>query len=413
MEIASLKKHHLKGLLKVSLTLFLVLFSYPLIRASSTALFIDAYGAKNSPIVWLFSLIALSIAVTLYNRYQKKSSIQFLYLITAVVTFVVLCGSSFFILIGYDFFTYLLFIWKEVYIVLLVHMAIGHLNTLLEYRSAKLFYGPLGAISSLGGVLGGGLTSWLTRIASDLGDTGAPLFICMVGVSIMSLSCFSFWGPHVQKTIVLNPDGSKRPTPFQSISEVRPYVIAFVLLIVLTQFVINLANFKFNLQFEQFVLGKIEKTRFLGLLYSSVNFVSLSIQVLLVPVVLRIFKLSSIHYAIPFFYLFLFIITFAGSSAGLMPIAIFFVFYKGIDYSIFSAAKEMLYFPLNNSQKMGAKYLVDMVFYRAGKGVISIILMFVQSISVINFLLAICLILWFVVLVFLFQYYRKLIPKKN
>ena len=94
-------------------------------------------------------------------------------------------------------------------------------------------------------------------------------------------------------------------------------------------------------------------------------------------------------------------ITIAGFFIGgglLIPVTAAFIMFKGLDYSLFSAAKEILYFPLNAQQKYGVKYIVDMIVYRFGKGLISLLLVFLQGPIFVNTLLAFSLIIWIICL---------------
>ena len=83
--------------------------------------------------------------------------------------------------------------------------------------------------------------------------------------------------------------------------------------------------------------------------------------------------------------------------------ATFFIAIKGIDYSLFSASKEILYFPLNKEQRFGAKYIADGICYRLGKGLISFVLIYVQSPPAIDAMLWAFLVFWIALLYFLFR----------
>ena len=81
---------------------------------------------------------------------------------------------------------------------------------------------------------------------------------------------------------------------------------------------------------------------------------------------------------------------------------------KGLDYSLFAAAKELLYFPLSLKQKYGAKYIADMIFYRFAKGLISFVLLFFQTHMAVNAMLIGCLVAWVGILIPLFNQVAKL-----
>jgi AAA family ATP:ADP antiporter len=97
----------------------------------------------------------------------------------------------------------------------------------------------------------------------------------------------------------------------------------------------------------------------------------------------------------------------------LFAVSVVFVGLKGNDYSLFNAAKELLYFPLKKMQKTGAKYIVDMVAYRGAKGIISFALIFWQSDLFINSTLLISFLCWFITLYFLFVEKGKLEDRRE
>jgi AAA family ATP:ADP antiporter len=93
---------------------------------------------------------------------------------------------------------------------------------------------------------------------------------------------------------------------------------------------------------------------------------------------------------------------------GLLPVAALYTYFKAADYSLFSAGKELLYQPLSRLQKYGAKYLTDMLVYRAAKAMVAAVLIYVQSSTMLNMLMLIFLVLWTGLVLRLFQLHRRL-----
>ena len=52
---------------------------------------------------------------------------------------------------------------------------------------------------------------------------------------------------------------------------------------------------------------------------------------------------------------------------------------KSLDYSIFRAAKELLYLPLSQAEKTQGKALIDMLTYRVAKGGASVLLLILKK----------------------------------
>lgn len=362
---------------------FSILFSYPLIRSTSTAVFLQNYGAKSSPAVWVWSVLALSMLVSLYNRYQLKWRVHNLYVATGLFSIVFMISCLAFVDLGYGIFAWPLYVWKEVYIVVMLHMVYGLLNTLVDVRLARLLYGPLGALGSLGGILGGLLTTGLSKNLDSIGVTIIGCGLVLISVSSYLLS---------DRAELKGKDADRKDiSPLGSIQGVGRYVGMIATMVLLTQFAINLANFKFNVLFEIAVPDQMEKTSQLGRLYTWINTLAFVLQVVVLPFLLRYTKLRSIHIFIPALYL---VAQLWSIGGGAVAVAGMFMVLKGTDYSLFAVCKELLYFPLSDKQKYGAKYIVDMFCYRFGKGLISFVMIYVQALVWIDGMLYASLAIW-------------------
>ncbi|MCK5883391.1 MAG: hypothetical protein KAG61_06865 [Bacteriovoracaceae bacterium] len=400
-KIRSIDSDTKKQLGLISIVLFCLFFSYPIVRSTVDATFLDIYGADKSPHVWIYSVLFLSIIVSIYNLLYKVMKVQLLFFFTSIFTVFSMFTCIYLVKNGVDIAAYFLYIIKEAYIVLLFHMALGWLNTALSFDMAKVLYGPIGAVNSISGIIGGYMTSALTYEM----DTNQ---IMMVGVSSLIIAAFAFLKLSDVGSIKVEVEDEKKESPFASVAKVKKYLFWLGLIVMLTQFCISMANFKFFVLLEQFVSNKLEKTRYLGNIYSTINVISLTIQILVLPIAFRIFKNRSIHLFIPVFYMLVSVFGFFAGGSFLLPVATAFVVFKGFDYSVFSAAKELLYFPLSSKQKYGAKYIIDMVVYRFGKGLISFLLGLALVKANINFLLIFFLIIWFLALFPLFKEMKTL-----
>ena len=180
-----------------------------------------------------------------------------------------------------------------------------------------------------------------------------------------------------------------------------------VAIVSLTQFCINIADLEFNLAFAKAVTDKAQRTIYFGRLYSTINTIALIIQFAVMPILFQKVSLKKIHLGIPATYLLINIVGFGVFGSVAFAAAGAFVLFKSIDYSLFSAAKELLYHPLNNAQKYGAKYIVDMIMYRASKGIIAIVLIYIQKPLYLNIMMSIFLILWMISVVKLFKMQKQ------
>lgn len=278
-------------------------------------------------------------------------------------------------------------------------MVIGFLNSSIDLKLAKSLLGPLGAIGSLGGMLGGIITSSYAK------SWGLEVII-LVGVALVLMAGLSFWFTDHSNNFSEKKKAEAGPQEslFSDIGSVKAYVLSIAGIIALAQFAIALMNFKFNIQLETYFPDKIGKTEFLAQLYTAVNGMSFFLQLMVLPIALKVIKLKNIHLFLPSSYLGLILIVLLLPYGGLWPVALGFWFFKSFDYSVFQASKELLYYPLGAKQKFAAKYLNDLVVYRLAKGAISLILIFIQSPILVNIMLVASLITWAVLLIPLFKF---------
>ena len=64
---------------------------------------------------------------------------------------------------------------------------------------------------------------------------------------------------------------------------------------------------------------------------------------------------------------------------NVLTVGLAFFLFKAFDYSIFRAAKELLYIPLGFDERYRAKELIDVFGYRAGKGGSSVAIVVLQK----------------------------------
>lgn len=279
---------------------------------------------------------------------------------------------------------------------MLVHSVLGHLNASVHEEQAKVIYGPLGAVGSIGGILGA------FSVSAFVQDWGEQNFLYL-GVAIIILTGFVFLKTKNKEVHLVE---SKSHSPLTSIKGIKSFVFSVAAIVILSQFVINIGNYQFNIYLNDAFSDSLGKTQFLGQVYGWINSCSLLIQVLLLPILLKFVPPYLTHLAIPLVYGLSYFVGMAFGD-GLMPMAITFVVFKGLDYSLFGAAKELLYYALTDIQKYGAKYVADMISYRLAKGVISLVLIKLPS-SMIGGLLGVSVIAWIICLVPLLRSYKKL-----
>jgi AAA family ATP:ADP antiporter len=380
----------------IFLTYFFALFSYPLARSSTGAIFYDSYTSNEYSFATFISVVALIFIISVSNKLQKKIGIHKLYSAIGVLTILSMLMCFFLYQMGFNSFAYALFAIKEVYIVLLIHLCLAFSNAYFSMEQVKRLYGPLGGAGSIGGIVGGQLTS---SLAKGYG-TNIVLFTSLVIILMTTIAFYQ------TKSAKLKEDKEvKDKNPLESIEGIRKYVFLIALIVALTQFVIFIADLQFNIVFEKVVETKNERTAYLGQIYKYVNVVTLFLQFVILPFLLMRVQIRSIFFFIPILYLAL---IFGGLSLGagaLFAVAGVYISMKATDYSIFAVAKEVMYHPLESTQKFGAKYITDIFVYRTSKALIAFVMSFfaVKQMGSLNTLQAGFIIIWLFVIFLLFK----------
>lgn len=338
------------------------LFTYPMIRSVTEATILQSLGMKSWNMANFYSILTLFCVVNFYNFIQKKVGQKYLFI-----------GTSFFSLILFLFLSlglpkvgqltaYTMFVWKEVYIVLLVHMCLGFFNTHFTEDFAKSFFGAFGALTSIGSITGGIIT---TKLTASLGIQNLMFFAC--GVLFIGGAIGFLFKEKLSELKV-----KEKTKPLAELKGLWGYVYLILSIVALSQFLIYIINLNFNSYVKESILDVTQKTQFFGGIYTVINILALAIQFVITPLALKNVSLKKNHFAVGVIYLLLFAPMIAIGSGSLTILSFMFIVSKGVDYSFFGTIKEMLYYPLEVSQKYAAKYVVDMFGYRFSKAIVAL-----------------------------------------
>ncbi len=386
-----------KNFLFFLLSYFFVLFNYPVVRASSITHFFEVYGAKSSPQAWVLAIALLITSLGISNFVQSRLGFKKTFFVLTIVSLFISISSFLSSKLGIQVGSFVQFAWKEVYIVLHVHLLLAYANTWLRREDFLKWIGPIGAVGSIGGILGGLLTSLLAS-HFDLATifwTG-QLFVFIPALFVLPL----------ESVIVVQAKKIESPLRSLDTTSIKLYVGLVAGIIFLSQVVINIADFQFSLIFEKMIEDSKSRTIYLGHIYTATNLLTLFFQVALVPLILRRIDLKWIHILVPVSYLICLLI---GLNIGvLLSSALFYVYLKAGDYSFFSSSKELLYQPMKPLQKYGAKYFTDMLVYRSSKAVIAGVLIYLQDPEILFWIMFVALLTWMIIVKFIFSLHRKI-----
>jgi AAA family ATP:ADP antiporter len=394
--VKELPKDFKRNGLFIFLTYFFAIFSYPFVRASTGAIFYESYSSNEYSFATFIAISALIFIILISDKLQAKIGIHKLYSLLGFLTIGFLWGFYYIHNLGFKPAAYGLFATKEIYIVLLIHLCLAFTNGYFSIEQLKRLYGPLGAAGSVGGVIGGQMTS---HLAKNYGTSS--VFYFSLFLILCAVLCF-YQTRHVE---VLKTQEEKKKEPIKSVKGIGKYVALIASIVALSQLVIFVADLQFNIIFEQVVTLKDDRTAYLGEIFSYTNMGTLLFQLLIIPYALVRVPIKYVFYFIPILYLLLILGGLGLGAGSLYIVSGVFILMKAIDYSLFSAAKEVMYHPLSNVQKFGAKYLTDMFVYRFSKALISLAMSFfaIKELTSLNSIQVVCIALLIVCITLLFK----------
>lgn len=351
------------------------LAGYEFIRSSSTVLFKAAYGANNLPLVMAAMPVVVFGGVALYGWILSRFGPRRTLLITTLGSAMMILCCYLVLLTGSREITPVLFLFKEFYIVLLIEQYWSYINSSLQPETAKKINGPITGIAGIGGAAGG----WLVGISAESFGTETMVlcsaFALLPAAWLSNQTYRAFGEPEVPSRE--ESHGHLALSVFRE----NPVLISLIAIVLSSQVVAAVLDFKFQSLLSMEFAGKPDQeTAFQGWFWGTLNTSVLILQFIVAPLLLSFLSIRLVHLMMPLIHLGA--ITVAILEPSLLTVGVAFFLFKAFDYSIFRAAKEVLYVPLGFDERYRAKEVIDVFGYRTGKGGSSVIIVLLQRLGI-------------------------------
>ncbi len=365
-EPASLSPIERTRLIGLAALIFMILASYAVARPATESLFLEANGADALPRAWIGVGVGSVLIVTLYNRWSASIDLVRMFGFVSGIS----AGLLVLILIAMNAdvpgTSWALYLWKDLYIVVLIEIFWSFANCTVPKERAKWWYGLFCVLGSLGGMAGNLGVGWLAAEWSTEQSLQAVVPLLAIGGA---------GGFALARLTGVSGEPKSAPSSFRDgYSVLRKSRALWLLmgLIATTQVVITLIDYQFNVAIEQFYPDVDARTAVIGQMYASIDVVAIGLQLGTGPI-LRVLGVPLVLLVIPG------LLGAAVAGYALVPryasIAAAKVASKAFDYSLFRAAKEILYIPLSHGERTQGKAFVDMMSYRMAKGATSLMLL--------------------------------------
>jgi AAA family ATP:ADP antiporter len=353
----------------MALSAFFTLIGYEFIRSASTVLFKTAYGADKLPVVLAIMPLAVFGGVAGYGRLLSMLGPRQTLRVTSLGAGSVIFLCYLAIMGGSDIATGILYIVKEFYIVLLIEQYWSYINSSLQTDTARRLNGPITGVAGLGGATGGIL------VAQFAVSLGTETLLVIAAVSVIPALCVAEIAYHFngEPTVTKRESSHMGWSLFRG-SRILRYLLAIV---VSSQIVSAVLDLKFQELLSVRFIGEMnEETAFQGWFFGTLNSSVLVLQFILAPILLSFLSLRLVHILMPLIHLST--ITVAIIEPTIFTVGLAFFMFKAFDYSVFRAAKEIVYIPLSYDTRYRAKEVIDVFGYRTGKGGSSVVIVLLQ-----------------------------------
>lgn len=367
---------------------FVQMAGYAVARPASESYFLEHCGTAALPKVWLAVALTALAVTTLYNRYAANVDLGKLFGAVAFISLLVLSGLILVAPYAPSATAFALYVWKDVYIVVLVEVFWTFANAVYRLETARWIYGVFLASGAVGGLVGNfgvgplakqiGTLNALWLVAPVLAFTGAASLIAMRGIV----------RPNARADASFS-EGFKRVAN-------NRYLLLIMALIGVVQLVLTLIDYQFNAALAANYPDVDARTQMAGNIYGYISIFELCLQ-LSSGLVLRFAGVTATLLGVPA----VLGVTLVASvvSPVFATIASAKIASKALDYSLIRAAKELLYIPLPYAEKTQGKAVVDVLTYRTAKGGVSLLLLALKGARELAVapILGVLMILWFVV----------------
>jgi AAA family ATP:ADP antiporter len=374
-----------------ALTLGTVLFgliaAYTLVKTARDAFFLTALPAQILPYLYLGVGALTAVASTLFGRMTRRWAVWETLAVSSLVAgislvlFVPLLG------LGQRWVPLVLYLWVNVYGLLLVAQFWSFANNVSHAREAKRTFGVIGVGGILGGLAGGLLAAPLVRIwagATPARESGSgadlPPLLLAAAVAHVAVAA-RVWSASRRECTGLSepipqPDGGDGRVghPLR-----HSYVRWLALATLCSVMVATLLDFQFKVELQRRFTSSVTIASFLGLFYTATNLAALTLQVFGTRWMIQ--RLGAAWSAA---WLPAGLAAGAGAtllSPGLVPVVFSRLWDQVMRLSLNKSAGELFYFPLEPGLRRRAKAFIEAGVERLGDGLAGLVILGVLAVA--------------------------------
>jgi AAA family ATP:ADP antiporter len=389
---------------------FLIIMALYHLKPASRSLVLDTLGSESLPYIWIASAVTLFVLISLYHRILSHYSRLQVVLGSCVTFILVLVLLRILLLVSDHVVPVVFYVFVDILGVVLVEQFWSLTNSIYSTSEGKRWYGMVGTGGLVGGMAGGGAAALVIKYTPLQTPDLLLVAALIIGIIYWLTRLMARFRMYAEKA-PHHPDDDIKGG-FHALSHNR-YLLLIAGALLLAQLVSPIVEYQYLRIIEAEYTDREARTAILSLLFSVLNAVSIGVNVLVTPLVLRYLGVLAGLLVQP--------LALVTSTYGftlhptLWPAATMKISDRGLSYSINRASKELLYIPVDPVVMYRAKAWIDMFGYRLFKifGAM-LILLLTQWTSIatgyadLGWVIITGCVIWMLCLVALYREYRVL-----
>lgn len=342
---------------------FLIIMALYHLKPASRSLILESHGTSSLPYIWIASALVLLVAIFFYhhvlNRYSRiqvvLGSCLIFIIILVLFRISLLVSTSKIIPIAF-------YIFVDILAVILVEQFWSLTDSIYSTEEGKRWYGLVGTGGLLGGVAGGGAAALVINYTPL--QTYDLLLIAAAIIGLIFALTWLMGRMQLYSDVMEVSKPRKIKHRWQVLTKSR-YLILIAAALMVAQLVSPMVEYQFMRIIEGNYPEREARTAILSLFFSVLSAISIGINLLITPFILRYLGVLAGLMVQP--------IALATSTYGfvidpsLYPAATMKISDRGLSYSINRASKELLYIPIDPITIYESKAWIDMFGYRIFK----------------------------------------------
>lgn len=362
------------------LTFFLLITFQYTTKSVRQSAFIQGLGAEKLPWVYLFIAVTSYPLLRIYAAFADRMRRETLIIATCAMTALSMVVFWYLMEFPWAWVAFTFYVWISIVVVMLVSQFWSFANHLFDPRQAKRLFAFVGAGGLLGGIAGGQVAKFATKL---VGTRYALLVAAGTLLLVVALIWFSRRISHAsdeQRAAgaagLARLDRARGGFELLRQSQHLRWIAAIM---VLTVVVAQIVDLQFSWAVQESTTSLDQRTAFFGNFYSIIGIVAFLFQLIFTA---RIHRTLGVGFAMRVLPVSMGIGTLALLAAAtgfpeliLAGALILKTGENGFRYSLDQATRELLFLPIPSRSRVKAKAYIDVFVQRAAKGVAAILLL--------------------------------------